>query len=130
MRGRSLVRETLKRGKVDVFLGVREWGKGGTTVRVNHGILSSFLAEAKRVREEYSLAMDLSFRGLLGIPDLFVFAPEGNAPAEEHWTLAEGAVRSALAMLAGSRREEGKRVRAAIERAVRTAASPTGGVTA
>src|SRR3972149_5245508 len=48
MRVRSLVRETLKRGKVDVFLGVREWGKGGTTVRVNHGLLSSFLAEAKR----------------------------------------------------------------------------------
>src|SRR4030066_1916241 len=91
MRVRSLVRETLKRGKVDVFLSVREWGKGGTAVRVNHGLLSSFLAEAKRVREEYSLAMDLSFRDLIGIPDLFVFAPEGNDPAEEHWTLAEGA---------------------------------------
>jgi len=130
MRVRSLVRETLKRGKVDVFLSVREWGKGGTTVRVNHGLLSSFLAEAKRVREEYSLAMDLSFRDLIGIPDLFVFAPEGNDPAEEHWTLAEGAVRSALAMLAGSRREEGKRLRAAIERSVRTLAALTEEMTA
>src|SRR3972149_1219994 len=100
MRVRSLVRETLKRGKVDVFLGVRECGKGGTTVRVNHGLLSSFLAEAKRVREEYSLAMDLSFRDLIEIPDLFVFAPEGNDPAEEHWTLAEGAGRPAPGMLA------------------------------
>ena len=130
MRVRSLVRETLKRGKVDVFLGVREWGKGGTTVRVNHGLLSSFLAEAKRVREEYSLAMDLSFRDLIGIPDLFVFAPEGNDPAEEHWTLAEGAVRSALAMLAGSRREEGKRLHAAIERSVRMLATLTEEMTA
>jgi len=130
MRVRSLVRETLKRGKVDVFLSVREWGKGGTTVRVNHGLLSSFLAEAKRVREEYSLAMDLSFRDLIEIPDLFVFAPEGNDPAEEHWTLAEGAVRSALAMLAGSRREEGKRLRTAIERSVRTLATLTEEMTA
>jgi uncharacterized protein (TIGR00255 family) len=130
MRLRSLVRETLKRGKVDLFLSVREWGKGGTTVRVNHGLLSSFLAEANRVREEYSLAMDLSFRDLIGIPDLFVFAPEGNDPAEEHWTLAEGAVRSALAMLAGSRREEGKRLRAAIERSVRTLATLTEEMTA
>jgi uncharacterized protein (TIGR00255 family) len=97
---------------------------------VNHGLLSSFLAEAKRVREEYSLAMDLSFRDLIGIPDLFVFAPEGNDPAEEHWTLAEGAVRSALAMLAGSRREEGKRLRAAIERSVRTLATLTEEMTA
>ena len=130
MRVRSLVRETLKRGKVDVFLSVREWGKGGTTVRVNHGLLSSFLAEAKRVREEYSLAMDLSFRDLIGIPDLFVFAPDGNDPAEEHWTLAEGAVRSALDMLVGSRREEGKRLRAAIERSVRTLATLTEEMTA
>ena len=130
MRVRSLVRETLKRGKVDVFLSVREWGKGGTTVRVNHGLLSSFLAEAKRVREEYSLAMDLSFRDLIGIPDLFVFAPEGNDPAEEHWTLAEVAVRSALDMLVGSRREEGKRLRAAIERSVRTLATLTEEMTA
>src|SRR4030066_53636 len=129
-RVRSLVRETLKRGKVDVFLSVREWGKGGTTVRVNHGLLSSFLAEAKRVREEYSLAMDLSFRDLIEIPDLFVFAPEGNDPAEEHWTLAGGAVRSALDMLVGSRREEGKRLRAAIERSVRTLATLTEEMTA
>src|SRR4030067_1813138 len=64
MRVRSLVRETLKRGKVDVFLGVREWGKGGTTVRVNHGLLSSFLAEAKRGRGGYSLAMALSVPAL------------------------------------------------------------------
>src|SRR4030067_638153 len=116
MRLRSLVRGMLKRGKVDLFLSVREWGKGGTTVRVNHGLLSSFLAEAKRVREEDSLAVDLSCRGLIGIPDLFVFAPDGNDPAEEHWTLAEVAVRSALDMLVGSRREEGKRLRAAVER--------------
>src|SRR4030067_283043 len=130
MRLRSLVRETLKRGKVDVFLNVREWGKGGTTVRVNHGLLSSFLAETKRVREEYSLAMDLSFRDLIGIPDLFVFAPDGNDPAEEHWTLAEVAVRSALDMLVGSRREEWKRLRAAIERSVRTLATLTEEMTA
>src|SRR4030066_359181 len=130
MRVRSLVRETLKRGKVDVFLSVREWGKGGTTVRVNHGLLSSFLAEAKRVREEYSLAMDLSFRDLIQIPDLFVFAPDGNDPAEEHWTLAEDAVRSALDMVVGARREEGKRLRAAIERSVRALATLTEEMTA
>lgn len=130
MRLRSLVRGMLKRGKVDLFLSVREWGKGGTTVRVNHGLLSSFLAEAKRVREEYSLAMDLSFRDLIQIPDLFVFAPDGNDPAEEHWTLAEDAVRSALDMLVGSRREEGKRLRAAIERSVRALATLTEEMTA
>lgn len=118
MRVRSMVRQVLKRGKVDVFLNIREWGKAGTAVRVNHGLLSSFLAEANRVREEYALSMDLSFRDLLGIPDVFVFAPEGNDPVEELWAIGEGAVRDALSMLVGSRREEGERLRDGMERAV------------
>ncbi len=119
MRVRSMVRHRLKRGKVDVFLSIREWGREGTSVRVNHGLLSSFLAEANRVSEEYSLAMDLSFRDLIRVPDIFVFAPEGDDPAEKHWALGEGAVRVALDMLVGSRREEGERLRVAIEREAR-----------
>jgi uncharacterized protein (TIGR00255 family) len=119
MRVRSMVRQALKRGKVDLFLNVREWGMAGTTVRVNRGLLSSFLAEANRIREEHALSMDLSFRDLVGIPDIFVFAPEGNDPAEEHWELGEGAVRDALSMLVGSRGEEGERLREGMEQAVR-----------
>src|SRR4030066_94779 len=61
-RIRSLVRGVLRRGKVDVFLSVRDWGKGGTAVRVNHGLLSSFLAEAGRLRGEAGLRL----RGLTG----------------------------------------------------------------
>jgi uncharacterized protein (TIGR00255 family) len=114
MRVRSMVRKALKRGKVDVFISVREWGREGTSVRVNHGLLSSFLAEANRVREEYSLAMDLSFRDLIRVPDIFVFSPEGDDPAERHWNLGEGAMRDALDMLGGSRREEGERLRVAV----------------
>jgi len=118
MRVRSMVRKALKRGKVDLFLSVKDWERTGTTVRVNHQLLSSFLAEANRVREEYSLGMDLSFRDLIGVPDIFVFVPEENDPSEEHWALAERAVASALSMLIGSRKEEGERLRVAIEKSV------------
>ena len=118
MRVRSMVRKSVKRGKVDVFLSVKDWGRTGTTVRVNHGLLSSFLGEANRIKEEYSLGMDLSFRDLIGVPDIFVFAPEGNDPAEEHWALAEGAVESALSMFIRSRQEEGERLRVAVEKAM------------
>ncbi len=118
MRVRSMVRHALKRGRVDVFLSVKEWGREGNSVRVNHGLLSSFLAEANRVSEEYSLAMDLSFRDLIRVPDIFVFAPEGDDPAEKHWALGEGAVRVALDMLVKSRREEGERMRVSIKRGV------------
>ncbi len=115
---RGLVREGVKRGKVDLFVAVREWGKTGATVRVNRELLASFLGEVSRIREESGLGLDLSVRDLLGVPDLFVFAAEGVDPAETHRPLADGAVRAALAMLAESRREEGERLRAVIRDAL------------
>jgi uncharacterized protein (TIGR00255 family) len=118
-RIRSMARRVLRRGKVDVFLNIREWGRTGNAVRVNHGLLSSFLVEANRIREEYSLPMELSFSDLVRVPDIFVFGPEGSDPAEEHWDLGEGAVQDALSMLVSSRREEGGRLRDVIMQAVR-----------
>ncbi len=117
-RLRGLVRDGVKRGKVDLFVAVREWGRTGATVRVNRELLASFLAEASRIREECGLASEISVRDLLGVPDLFVFATEGADPAERLGPLAESAVRAALAMLTESRREEGERLRAVLREAV------------
>ncbi len=117
-RLRGLVRESVKRGKVDLFVAVREWGRTGATVRVNRELLASFLEEARRIREESGLAWELSVRDLLGVPDLFVFATEGADPAERHGPLADSAVRAALAMLSESRREEGERLRKVIRETV------------
>jgi len=117
-RIRGLVRETLSRGKVDVFLNVREWGRTGAVVRVNRPVLESFLSEASRIRDESGIPLELTFRDLLAVPDIIAFAQEGADPAEENWELAEQAVRSALSMLQDSRREEGERLRRFIGDAV------------
>jgi uncharacterized protein (TIGR00255 family) len=122
-RVRGLVRESLRRGKVDVFLNVREWGRTGTVVRVNRSVLSSFLDEASRIRDEIGFPIELTFRDLMGVPDLFAFTPEGADPAEERWGLAEKAVRDALSMLRSSRMEEGERLRTTIGESVRGLAS-------
>ncbi len=127
---RGLVREAVKRGKVDLFVAVREWGRTGATVRVNRELLASFLEEVSRIREEGGLGLELSARDLLGVPDLFVFAAEGADPAETHRPLAERAVRAALAMLAESRREEGERLRRIIGEAVAGLSRMTGEIAA
>jgi uncharacterized protein (TIGR00255 family) len=117
-RIRGLVRETLSRGKVDVFLNVREWGGTGAVVRVNRPVLESFLSEAARIRDESGIPLELTFRDLLAVPDIIAFAHEGADPAEENWELAGQAVRNALSMLQASRREEGERLRRFIGEAV------------
>lgn len=114
VRIRAILRDSLKRGKADLFLGVRDWGKSGTGVRVNRKLLGSFLGEASRIREEYPIEGNLSIRDLLGVPDLFVFAPDEGDPPEENWGVAEQAVRQAVSMLVGAREVEGERMRDAI----------------
>lgn len=118
VRIRHILRDSLRRGKVDLFLGVRDWGQSGTGVRVNRELLSSFLDEADRVREAHRLEGNLTIRDLLGVPDLFVFAPVSGDPTEESWAVAEQAVRLAVSALIGSREVEGERMRAVIGEAV------------
>lgn len=129
-RIRGLVRETIRRGKVDLHVNVREWGKLGARLLVNDGLLRSFIAEARRIREEHGIGGDVTLRDLLAVPDLFQAAPVGYDPAELLWPVAEGAVRDALGMLSRSRAEEGDRMRRVLEGAVGRLASIAGEIRA
>ena len=117
-RLRGLVRDALRRGKVDLHVNVREWGKLGGSLRVNRGLLSAFLAEAARLRREHGIGGEVTLRDLLGVPEIFQVAPEEEDPAELLWPFAEGAARDALAMLQRSRSEEGERMREVLRVAV------------
>jgi uncharacterized protein (TIGR00255 family) len=115
---RGLVRDALKRGKTDVYINVREWGRPGASKRINRELLLSLLSEATLIQRESGLRMDVTFGDLLAVPDLFVLAPEGEDPAEKYRATAEKAVRDALAMLLAARRDEGERLRAVVRDAV------------
>jgi uncharacterized protein (TIGR00255 family) len=113
-RIRGIVRESLRRGKVDLYVNVREWGKLGAGLRVNDELLRSFLGEARRIREEH----EVTLRDLLSVPDLFQTAPVGDDPAELLWPVAEGALRDALGMLGRARAEEGDRMKQVLRESV------------
>ena len=117
-RIRGIVRDALRRGKVDLYVNVREWGKLGAALRVNDGLLRSFLGEAKRIREEHGVGGEVTLRDLLAVPDLFQAAPVGDDPAELLWPVAEGAVRDALEMLGRARAEEGERMKRVLQGSV------------
>jgi len=110
-RIRGIVRERLQRGKVDVYVNVREWGRDGVGLHVNRGLLRAFLSEAEAIRSEFGVEGPLALRDLIAVPDLFQVAPEGEDPAERLWPLAAAAVSDALAMLERSRADEGLRLK-------------------
>ena len=117
-RIRGIVRESVRRGKVDLHVNVREWGKLGAGLLVNDELLRSFLAEAKRIREEHGVGGEVTLRDLLSVPDLFQTAPVGGDPADPLWPVAEGAVRDALGMLGRARAEEGDRMKQVLQESV------------
>jgi uncharacterized protein (TIGR00255 family) len=117
-RVRSMARDVLRRGKVDVYVNVREAGRAGARLSVNRDLLRAFLDEAARIREEFGVGGEVTLRDLFAVPDLFHVAPEGEDPAEALWPEAEGAVRAALAMLVEVRRGEGERLKAVLRETV------------
>lgn len=117
-RLRGLVRDAVRRGKVDLYVNVREWGRFAGSLRVNRGLLSAFLDEAARIREVHGVGGEVTLRDLLAVPEIFQVAPEGEDPAETLWPLAEGAARDALDMLRQSRSAEGERLRRVLRESV------------
>jgi uncharacterized protein (TIGR00255 family) len=109
-----MVRDALRRGKVDVHLNVRESGRYAGKLTVNRALLGAFLEEAARIREEYGVGGEVTLRELLAVPELLQVAPEGDDPADTLWPEAEVAVRDALSMLMKARREEGERLKSVL----------------
>jgi len=110
---RGMIRDALKRGKVDVYLGVRETGRfAAGKLSVNRSVLKAFLDEAGRIREEFGVGGEVTLRDLIAVPDLFHVAPEGEDPANLLWPEVEDTVRNALAMLLEAREKEGERLKA------------------
>jgi uncharacterized protein (TIGR00255 family) len=110
-RVRGMARDALRRGKVDIHVSVRESGRYGAKLSVNRELLRAFLGEAGKIREEFGIGGEVTFRDLVSVPELFQVAPEEDDTAEVLWPEAERAVRDALAMLAKTRREEGERLK-------------------
>ena len=118
-RIRAVARETLRRGKVDIFINVREWGVGGGNLRVNRPLLSAYMAEAESLKKEFGISKEISFGELIRIPELFVLDTDGDDdPSEARWPFAEKALRKALEMLQKSRATEGENLRGVIREAM------------
>ena len=108
---RGMVRDAFRRGKVDVYLSVRETGRFAGKLSINRGLLTAFIEEAGRIREEFGIGGEVTLRDLIAVPELFQAASDGEDHASMLWPEAENTVRDALAMLVKSRKEEGERLK-------------------
>jgi uncharacterized protein (TIGR00255 family) len=116
---RAVVRDGLNRGKVDVYVNVREWTAAARGARLNVPLLRSLAEEAAREAPAIGVAATLSMADLLRLPDALLPAPGGeDDPSEKLWPDCEKALREGLARLEASRSAEGEELRRIVRQGV------------
>ena len=108
---KQAVKNTISRGKVDVFLSVRSEGVADVKVTLNEAMAEGYLAAMKQMAQSYGVRDDISVSVLSRMPDVFtVDKPE----VDEEQLLADmlSVVNQALKSFDDMRSTEGKALEA------------------
>ena len=104
---KQAVKNTISRGKVDVFISVRSEGAADVKVSLNEAMVSGYLAAMKQMAESFGVKDDVSVSVISRMPDVFtVEKPE----VDEEQLLSDllGVAKQALANFDAMRTLEGK----------------------
>lgn len=106
---RRQVAESVHRGRLEIFVSIKDFATRERTVILDSGLLASYrdaVAEAKRI---VPITGTFDLTALLAIPD--VFRVEDDAPdTESAWPYVSEALGQALQALVAMRRAEGERL--------------------
>lgn len=107
---RTLLKEYLERGKVDVFITYEDLTEGSSSLRCNENVAAQYLSYLREMAEKFQIENDVTVSKLAGFPDVFVMEEE-PLDEEELWSGLEQAVRNAAERFAESRAREGEHLK-------------------
>ncbi|MCI9416047.1 MAG: YicC family protein [Eubacterium sp.] len=108
---RSLLKEYIQRGKVDVFISYEDYTEENFSLKYNEDVAAAYLKYLSRMAETFGLKNDVNVGALSKYPE--VFTMEEQSPDEkELWVILEKAVRGACGQFVESRIAEGERLAA------------------
>lgn len=107
---RSLLKEYIQRGKVDVFISYEDYTENNVSVRYNRDIAAEYMQYLRQMAEEFSLENDIRVSALARFPE--VLSMEEKAVDEEGiWKSLERALTEAARALAAARMDEGENLK-------------------
>ena len=107
---RSLLKEYIERGKVDVFISYEDYTEENYSLKYNAGLAEQYMTYLKEMAEQFGIENDVRVSTLSHYPDVFVM--EEQSPDEQKlWAGLEQALRQAAAQFVESRIKEGERLR-------------------
>ena len=107
---RSLLKEYMQRGKVDVFISYEDFSEQTMAVKYNAAIAREYLGYLQQMADEFNLENDIRVSTLSRYPE--VLTMEEQAPDEEElWSQLERTIRNACAQFADTRSAEGEHLK-------------------
>ena len=108
---RSLLKEYMQRGKVDVFISYEDDTEENFALKYNKEIAAAYLTYLNQMADAFGLENDIRVSTLSRYPEVFTME-EQSVDEKELWTILEKALRGACVQFVESRIAEGERLAA------------------
>ena len=106
---RSVLKQYISRGKVDVFITYEDYSEGKACVKYNQEIAREYYNGLTKMSEDFNIANDVKVSVLSRFPDVFTLE-EQTIDEEQLWELLEGGVKSAAQKFVETRVMEGEQL--------------------
>lgn len=106
--------QKITRGKVDIFLTIENYETTDEEIEINRAVTENYIEALKKLRDEFSLADDISVMSVARNQDVFSIKKK-DEDEEQIWNNVRGALDAALSDFTEMRRREGERIQADLE---------------
>jgi uncharacterized protein (TIGR00255 family) len=110
---RSLLKQYIGRGKVDVFILYEDYTEKNLCVKYNKEIAAEYVSCLQKLSEDFGLENDIKASGLSRYPDVLTLEEQG-VDEEKLWEFLEQGIRKAAEQFVESRVLEGSHLKADI----------------
>ena len=116
---RTLLKEYIQRGKVDVFISYEDDTEENFALKYNADIAAAYLKHLNEIAETFGLENDIRTSTLSKYPEVFTME-EQSVDEKELWIVLEKALRGACEQFVASRIAEGERLLSDLEQKLDT----------
>ncbi|MGN0243683.1 MAG: YicC/YloC family endoribonuclease [Lachnospiraceae bacterium] len=103
---RTLLKEYIQRGKVDIFITYEDYSEGSKCLKYNEALAGEYVKHITHMSEAFGLKNDLTASSLSRYPEVLTIE-EQTEEEEDLWSQLEGVIRSACHNFVQAREVEG-----------------------
>lgn len=106
---KDLIKNEVKRGRVEVYISLENTGEGDTKISLNRSLVSQYYQCLQEIKASFEVKDDISVSALSKFPDVFILESR-EEDEDEIWQCLKGAVVKAIEMLMKMRQAEGEKL--------------------